>query len=186
MAKEKEKKKIIVMIKEPGKPVVEKEIEEGLESYQAEVRGDIESIPMPGEDTIDIIVNDMGKLTGMLKNLVVPEYGDILMGPIVFIGVDPTECAWCSLTKEEKMKVEAYVAINHCPYGIIEDSDGDRPTLTATMTEDDFYKIMEDKRKEETREKTIQKIMEWIHLHPGINEEIKEYLVKNGYRIEEI
>lgn len=107
-----EKPKIKVIVKAPGKEPELKEIGTSLEDYQAEVSGYIESIPFPGEETIDIILNEMGKLNGMDENIIVPEYGDILMGPLVFIGVNADAYQWCSLTDKEINIVLNYIKHN--------------------------------------------------------------------------
>lgn len=108
----KTKELVKVITKQPGKEPEIKEIGTSLEDYQNEVKGYIESIPFPGEDTIDIILNDMGKVNGMDENIIVPEYGDILMGPLVFIGVDTDAYQWRSLTNKEINIVLDYIKHN--------------------------------------------------------------------------
>lgn len=101
-----------VIVKQPGQEPELKEIGSSLADYQAEVKGYIESIPLPGKDSIDIIINDLGKLNGMKKNIVLPEYGDILMGPVVFIGVNEKDGMWRSLTDNESNIVLNYIKNN--------------------------------------------------------------------------
>lgn len=103
---------IKVLVKEPGKNPMLKEIGTSLEDYQKEVRGYIESIPFPGMDDVDIIINDMGKLNGMEMNIAVPEYGDIIMGPMVIIGVDEKECTWTSIPEDRIDEVCNYLLKN--------------------------------------------------------------------------
>lgn len=104
-----EREMVKVIVKEVGKPAVIKEIGTTLKDYQNEVLGDIESIPFPGRDDIDIVINDMGKLNGMQPNLLIPEYGDIIMGRFFVIGVDEKECTWKSLTEEQAEEVLNYI-----------------------------------------------------------------------------
>lgn len=104
-----EKEMIKVIVKEPGKKAYTKYIGTGLRDYQMEVRGNIESIPFPGKDEIDIVINDMGKLNGMLPNFVIPEYGDIIMGPAFVTGVDPHNCLWCSVPNDKIEELCEYV-----------------------------------------------------------------------------
>lgn len=104
-----EGEKVKVIVKEVGKPAVIKEIGTTLPEYRKEVLGNIESIPFPGRDDIDIIVNDMGKLNGMEPNLLIPEYGDIIMGRFFVIGVDEKKCVWTSITEEQAEEVLKYI-----------------------------------------------------------------------------
>lgn len=106
-----EDEKLRVIYKEPGKRCEIREIGTSLKDYQECVHGDIESIPFPGKENVDIILNDIGKLIGMERNVIVPEYEDILVGPIVVIGVDERNCMWKSLPEEEIKDVENY--LNH-------------------------------------------------------------------------
>lgn len=104
-----EREMVKVIVKEVGKPAVIKEIGTKLQDYKNEVLGDIESIPFPGRDDIDIVVNDMGKLNGMKPNLLIPEYGDIIMGRFFVIGVDERNCSWKSITEEQAEEVLEYI-----------------------------------------------------------------------------
>ncbi len=104
-----EDEKIRVIYKKPGERCEIREIGTSLKDYQECVHGDIESIPFPGRSDVDIILNDIGKLIGMEKNVVVPEYGDILVGPIVVIGVDEKNCMWKSIPDEQINELESYL-----------------------------------------------------------------------------
>ena len=106
------KPKINVIVKEPSKAAELREIGTSLEDYQEIVCGSIESIPFPDMDDVDIILNDMGKLNGMKGNIIVPEYGDILMGPIIIIGVDEKECTWKSLPEKKIPEILKYINSN--------------------------------------------------------------------------
>ena len=104
-----EKEKVKVIVKEVGKQAVIREIGTTLKDYQNEVLGDIESIPFPGRDDVDIVINDMGKLNGMQPNLLIPEYSDIIMGRFFVIGVDEKKCVWESITEEQAEEVLKYI-----------------------------------------------------------------------------
>lgn len=104
-----EKEKINIIIKAPGQKPRIGQIRPTLEEYKYVVYGNIESIPFPGMDDVDIVVNDMGKLLGLPKNIVIPEYGDILMGTIFFIGVDEKTCTWKSMPEDKIEKVLEYL-----------------------------------------------------------------------------
>ena len=183
MAEVKTEEKISVIIKKPGSRTVEKKIGTSLKDYQDAVGGYIESIPMPGEDEIDIIVNDMGKLNGMEKTLSLPEYGDIICGPAVFVGVDDKSCTWRGLTDEEKVRVKDYIKRNTIPELVI-DTDGDKSIICDAS--DEYKKFTSELEAWEKSKKTKQKIMEWIALHPGIQKEIAEFLEENGCNIKDI
>jgi hypothetical protein len=79
---EREDKKMKVVVKEPSKAPVEKDIENTLEALQELVGGWIEFTAYNG---CDVIVNEEGKLMGLEPNLV-NEYGDVLVGTVVFVG----------------------------------------------------------------------------------------------------
>ena len=67
MNKETEKDSITVLVVEPGKKPVLKEIDSSLEAMQSVVGGDIEEY-MPFEDEVAIICNEEGKINGMPLN----------------------------------------------------------------------------------------------------------------------
>ena len=106
------REKINVIVKLPGKPACIREIGATLEDYQNEVCGDIESIPFPGLDDVDIVVNDMGKLMGLQPNIIIPEYGDIIMGRIFIVGVDENTCLWKSIQPERVDEILSYLGKN--------------------------------------------------------------------------
>ena len=109
MAKENEK--IRVIIKKPGQEPEVTEIGTELADYKAAVGGGfIEAIPFPGTEEIDIVVDEEGKLKDQPYNVIVPEYGDVLVGQILILGVDLDTCLWRSLTDDEIATVQAYIA----------------------------------------------------------------------------
>ena len=62
------------------------EIDNTLHTLQQMLGGYIEIVRLPTNSQIAIVVNDSGKLIGLPPNV---EYGgDILVGPVIFAGVD--------------------------------------------------------------------------------------------------
>lgn len=93
---------IKAVTKLPGQdPTVELKFQNTLRGYQAFVEGYIESVPFPGmDDSMDIVMNDEGKILKQEANIYSPEYRDHFVGPIVAVGVTP-DLTWRSLTDEE-------------------------------------------------------------------------------------
>lgn len=75
------------IIKEPGKPVEEIEIDNNLESLQEKVGGYIETYTF-AEDAC-VICNEEGKLTGLEPNCFF--LGELFVGTILWVGVDGDE-----------------------------------------------------------------------------------------------
>ena len=71
-----------VLYKEPNLDPEVKEIESGLKSLQELVKGYIECVRV---GDFLLIVNEEGKLKGMMPNLYVEAINDLLCGPIVFV-----------------------------------------------------------------------------------------------------
>ena len=85
-----------------------------LRGYQKFVEGYIESVPFPGrEDSMDIVLNDEGKILKQEANIFVPEYKDIFVGPIIAVGVTE-DLTWRSLTKEEAEYAKTYFKEHEC------------------------------------------------------------------------
>lgn len=98
---EKEKVKMRVLIIEPGKAPRRAEIEEGLDSLQSIVGGDIEVV-YPFSDAVGIILNEEGKLEGLEPNRFLCDEGghmyDYLAGTFIVAGL--TEDSFGSLSDE--------------------------------------------------------------------------------------
>ena len=73
---------IKVLVKEPGKPAVLKEIENTLKSAQALVGGYIEILTINHNPKIPLICNEEGKLKGLKPNF--PFRGDHIVGTVFF------------------------------------------------------------------------------------------------------
>lgn len=80
MKKEKAKDFIRVLVKQPGKPVVEDLIPNELEIFQRLIGGYIETVMLP-QNTV-MIVNEEGKLKGLPHNFFYA--GDDIVGTVVF------------------------------------------------------------------------------------------------------
>ena len=91
-----------VLVIEPMKHPVEKEISNELESLQKEVGGYIECI-YPFDDEVGLICNEEGKLEGLHSNRgLYDENGelyDIIAGNFLIVGL--TEDSFCSLSEEQ-------------------------------------------------------------------------------------
>lgn len=72
---------IKVLFKEPNNDILEKEIENTLESLQNEVQGYIEIINMPSISDLVIIFNEEGKLKDLEPNFAVN--GSMIFGNVI-------------------------------------------------------------------------------------------------------
>lgn len=155
--------KVKVLIKEPGKPAKVEEIGTDLKDYQTIVCGYIESLPFPGSDTMDFIINDMGKMDGSERNIAVPEYGDVLFGTIIVIGVDPTSCLWRSLTDEELKTAQKYLQEHNI-----------EPSFVKETEEFTQIKALQ----------TAKKTYELLKQYPSVYSEIEQQLNELGYSLQ--
>ena len=73
---------IKVLLKEPGKPAVLKEIENTLKSAQAIVGGYIEILTINHDPKIPLICNEEGKMDDLDDNF--PLRGDFIVGTVFF------------------------------------------------------------------------------------------------------
>jgi hypothetical protein len=109
MAKE---EKIVVLVKEPGKPAQVKTIQNSLKSFQEIVGGYIECIQFPTleEEGVDIFLNEEGKLIGLEPNIYLREYGDVLVGTFFVVEGANGECE--SLKEHQIEKAKKYIEAN--------------------------------------------------------------------------
>lgn len=108
--------KIKVLIKQPGKPCEERDIEPKLETFRSIVGGHIESCHCPGLTTLGGIMaycNEEGKLLGLQPNFVIADRAgnvlDIIVGTVVFFrnqGEDEV-----SLTKGDIERIRIYTDV---------------------------------------------------------------------------
>jgi hypothetical protein len=104
--------KVKAIVKEPGKEAEIKEVIIKLESLQKIVKGMIEIIPFPDIEGLDIILNEEGKLINLDPNILIPEYNDLAVGPIIVLGFDEDKGDHRSLSEEEIKKVKEYLKKN--------------------------------------------------------------------------
>ena len=89
-----------VLIVEPMKPPVMKDISGTLESMQATVGGLIQAV-YPFEEPVALICNDEGKLLNLPANRYVPELPDIICGTFFLCNAPPGSGHFASLTEEQ-------------------------------------------------------------------------------------
>ena len=93
-----------VIMMEPLKPAVVKEIDGSLEGMQEVVGGNME-LYCPFEDgTVGIIVNEEGKILGLQENRMVSDNGkivDVLCGTAFIVNLDSDDGEFVSLTDEQ-------------------------------------------------------------------------------------
>ena len=99
MSKKEKLRCILVKVFEQPKVI---EIEHNLSTIQNYVGGLIDIVEI--EEDVDIIINDEGKLLGLSPNLVLYEFGDIIVGDFLVVGQENGETI--SLSEE---KIEKYV-----------------------------------------------------------------------------
>lgn len=105
---------IKAVVKYPGKDPQEVMQLNTLTGYQKVVEGYIECIPFPGrDDSMDIVLNDEGKILKQEVNIFVPEYKDILVGPLIAVGLKK-DLSWRSLTEEEVEYAKTYFKEHEC------------------------------------------------------------------------
>ena len=103
--------KIIAVVKKPYKKPEKVEIPNTLEALQSIVGGLITSADLPKINDVFGFCNDEGLLMGLDPNIYRPEYGDAIVGPIVYVGGD-NDGNSISLTPEQIKRVTAYLEEN--------------------------------------------------------------------------
>ena len=102
-----------VLIVEPGKRPVAKEIDGSLKSMQNVVGGTIEAI-YPWEDPVALVCNDEGKLCGLpLNRALVDESGriwDVVAGTFFLCGIPSDSDSFGSLSCEQIQKYQKLFA----------------------------------------------------------------------------
>ena len=81
-------KPIKAVYKEPYKDAVVIEIKNELKEWQNLVKGSVECIYAPFDESINILCNDEAKIFKMDGNFMMPELYDCLCGPAVFVCFD--------------------------------------------------------------------------------------------------
>ena len=95
---------IRVFYKRPGKNLVEVRIPNELEWIQGAVEGHFEHVQI--NDDIAMLCNEEGKLKGMAANF--PLMGDLIVGPVLFVGVDGEEYTDCPRNRKQ---MEAFLKL---------------------------------------------------------------------------
>lgn len=103
-----EKQKIKVIIKEPYKDAVIKEVIDDLKTIQSIIDGYLEVVPFPTVKGVDLIVNEEGKLDKLDGNFFIPHYKDCIVGTCIIAGYND-DGVFISLTDEQIEKVKAYI-----------------------------------------------------------------------------
>lgn len=99
-----------ILLIEPERSAVEKEIDGSLESMQEIVGGTIQAV-YPFADPVALICNDEGKLLGLPPNRALREKGtgviyDVIVGTCFLCGAPVGEENFASLTDEQVEKYE--------------------------------------------------------------------------------
>ena len=111
-----EKRKIKVIIKEPYKDAVVKEIVDDLKTIQGIVGGYIEVVSFPTVKGVDLVVNEEGKLDKLAGNFFIPHYEDCVVGACMITGYND-EGEFISLTEDQIKKVSNYINNYKLEYG---------------------------------------------------------------------
>lgn len=114
--------KIKVLVVEPMKAPVIKEIDNTLKSLQSIVGGYIQAV-YPYNDNVALVLNEEGKLEGLPANRgLFDENGnlyDIIVGNFIVVGLGEED--FCSLTDEQ---VETYYSVFEIPEMFIRSGKG--------------------------------------------------------------
>jgi hypothetical protein len=103
-------KKIRVLVKEPYKEPVVKEIEDELENWQEIVGGLIECVGHPTLEDVDIYCDEEGLLKEKEGNFFLPEYQDCIKGTCFMVSFND-EGEFVSLTDEQIQKCKDYIEL---------------------------------------------------------------------------
>lgn len=95
---------IRVFYKRPGKNLVEVRIPNELDWIQGAVEGHFEHVQI--SEDIAMLCNEEGKLRGMAENF--PLMGDLIVGPVLFVGVDGEEYTDCPRNRKQ---MEAFLKL---------------------------------------------------------------------------
>ena len=114
-----------VLVMEPGKEAVDKEIDSSLKSMQKVVGGYIEAI-YPFRDPVALVCNEEGKLDHLPLNRVLYDEDsgqalDVIAGTFFICGAPPDAEDFTSLTDEQ---VQKYQERFHSPEMIAPTEDG--------------------------------------------------------------
>lgn len=99
-----------VLIKEPNKKAYIKEVKNELKTFQEIVGGYIETVGCPAclFDSVDLVVNEEGKLDKLSGNFFIPEYEDCIVGTAFAVGYTE-DGDWCDVPEHCIEKITKYM-----------------------------------------------------------------------------
>lgn len=103
---------IKVIAKEPNREPKIKEIPNDYRCLVEFCKGLIDMGVLPNDDRVNYIVNDSSLVNGMEPNIVLPEYGELIAGPVLFAGLDPESGNTISLTDQQVGRILKYIEKN--------------------------------------------------------------------------
>jgi hypothetical protein len=104
------KEKIFAIIKKADASPEIRLIEKDQRTYNAVIDGKREVIPFPNVSGV-CIVFDSAAVKDKKPNCFLPEYNDLLLGTVIFVGIN-LETGFVSLTEEQAVKLEDYLKVN--------------------------------------------------------------------------
>ena len=110
-----ESRMIKVIVKQPNRDPEIKEVPNAYEVMAKFCHGLIDMGEMPFDRRINYIVNDCSLRNGMEPNVILPEYENMIAGPVMFAGND-AEGNTVSLTDEQIESVLRYIERNQVFY----------------------------------------------------------------------
>lgn len=103
-----ETNQIKIVIKKPHNESETICVNNNLKTFQKLVGGYIECISFPNDRRIQFVANEEAKIFGLLPNLCLPHYRDILCGNIAVVGTDEDD-EFIGLTDRQIKKVNHYI-----------------------------------------------------------------------------
>ena len=127
-----EQNQIKVVIKKPHNETEITSVNNDLKTFQNLVNGYIECIPFPNDHSIQFVANEEAKMYGLLPNLCLPHYKDILCGNIAVVGTDE-DGDFISLTERQIKKVKHYIETFRIDNILFADKDMLQETMLKKM-----------------------------------------------------
>ena len=103
---------IKVITKEPNREPEIREIPNDYRCLAEFCKGLIGMGTMPNDERANYIVNDSSLVNGMEPNIVLPEYEEVIAGPVMFAGLDPDTGNTVSLTGRQVERIMRYIERN--------------------------------------------------------------------------
>lgn len=89
------------------------EISDDVRTIQDFCQGLIDITGLPKDENIQVICNDSFLCNGMEPNIVIPEWEEVLCGPLIFMGLDPETGDTLSLTDKQIEQTVKYCKRNN-------------------------------------------------------------------------